>query len=123
MFTYTATVMRWIDGDTVDLEIDLGFKTAVKDRFRLYGIDTPELRPKKADFASEEERREEIKKADAALAYCEKIAPVGTRLVVRTFKDEKGKYGRWLADLRIPEEQRTLNEMLVAEGHAKLASF
>ena len=123
MFTYTATVVRWVDGDTVDLEIDLGFKTAVKDRFRLYGIDTPELRPKKADFASEEARREEIKKADAALAYCEKIAPVGTRLVVRTFKDEKGKYGRWLADLRLPMEQRTLNEMLVTEGHAKLASY
>jgi micrococcal nuclease len=123
MFTYTATVVRWVDGDTVDLDADLGFKMTLRDRFRLYGIDTPERRPKKSDFTTDEARREEIKKADAALAYCEKLAPAGTKLIVRTFKDEQGKYGRWLADLHLPTEQRTLNEMLVAEGHAKLASY
>ena len=122
MFTYSATVIRWIDGDTVDLEIDLGFKIAVKDRFRLYGIDTPELRPKKANFDTEEERREEIRKADAALAFCEKQVPVGSTVVVKTFKDAQGKYGRWLANVSLPNGD-IINEMLVKEGLAKLASY
>ena len=122
MFTYSAKILKWIDGDTVDLEVDLGFKIAVKDRFRLYGIDTPELRPKKADFATEEDRREEIRKADAALAFCEDKAPVGSKVLVRTHKDEKGKYGRWLADINLPNG-KILNELLVNEGLAKLASY
>ena len=46
MFEYTAIVVRIVDGDTVDLDVDLGFKTRRKDRFRLEGIDTPEVRTK-----------------------------------------------------------------------------
>jgi len=123
MYMYSATVERWIDGDTVDLIVDLGFCISFKDRFRLFGIDTPELRPKKSDFESEEERRKEMSRADAALSFCEQKAPSGTKVIVKTHKDSRGKYGRWLAEMRTPGEQTTLNEMLVKEGHAKLASY
>lgn len=123
MYMYSATVIRWIDGDTVDLEVDLGFRMSFRDRFRLYGIDTPELRPRKANFPSEEERRKEISRADAALAYCEKKAPAESKVIIKTHKDSRGKYGRWLAEVHPPNEQITLNELLVKEGHAKLASY
>ncbi|GAG20500.1 unnamed protein product, partial [marine sediment metagenome] len=44
MYTYRAKLDRVVDGDTVDLFVDLGFNICIKDRFRLLGIDTPELR-------------------------------------------------------------------------------
>ena len=44
MYNYKAKLLRVVDGDTVDAEIDLGFKIFIKDRIRLMGIDTPESR-------------------------------------------------------------------------------
>ena len=42
LYTYLATVDRWVDGDTVDMVIDLGFRMSTHQRFRLLGVDTPE---------------------------------------------------------------------------------
>ena len=44
MYNYKATLLRVVDGDTVDAELDLGFKIFIKERIRLMGIDTPESR-------------------------------------------------------------------------------
>lgn len=83
MYAYNARVVRWVDGDTVDLRVDLGFHTFVETRFRLYGIDTPERGQKNHDQAT---------------ALCNSLAPVGADVFVRSFKDAD-KYGRWLADI------------------------
>lgn len=88
MYEYRATVVRWVDGDTVDLKVDLGFRIGFEDRFRLFDpvkyIDTPE-------------RGE--KNFNEARMVCEQVYPPGSTLIVKTFK--KDKYGRWL--VQIPE--------------------
>ena len=50
MYTYAARLVRVVDGDTVDLDIDLGFHITVRERFRLAGIDTPELRDRNTEL-------------------------------------------------------------------------
>lgn len=86
MYAYSARVLRWIDGDTVDLRVDLGFRMFVETRFRLYGIDTPERGQKNHHEAK---------------ALCESLAPLGSEVFIRTHKDPD-KYGRWLVDVRGP---------------------
>lgn len=96
MYTYTAYVLRWIDGDTIKLDVDVGFRINVTDTFRLYGINTPE--------------RGEPGYAEARLR-CLELLPIGSKIEVRTYKQDK--YGRWLVD--IP----TVRETLISEGLAK----
>jgi len=91
MFEYNARVVRVIDGDTLEVDIDMGFSTVLhKEKVRLLGIDTPELRAKDLD---------ERKRAQEAKAFVEELLPEGTEVVLRTKKDKKGKYGRYLADV------------------------
>ena len=107
-YEYKATVVRWIDGDTVELVVDVGFHITYRDHFRLIGIDTPERgRPGAAE----------------AHARAEALAPVGTEVMIATEKSDK--YGRWLANVYpdavpIVSNQRTVNGILIAEGLAKL---
>ena len=82
MYEYKATVDKWVDGDTVDLTVDLGFNISVKERFRVLNLDTPE-------------RGEEGFIEAKALA--EAIMPIGSEHIVSTVK--KDKYGRWLVKL------------------------
>lgn len=83
MYAYSARVIRWIDGDTVDLRVDLGFRTFAETRFRLYGIDTPERGQKNHDEAT---------------ALCNSLAPAGADITIHSYKDAD-KYGRWLAEI------------------------
>jgi len=111
MYEYRARVVRWVDGDTVDLEVDLGFRMSTSTRFRLQGIDTPEVRgPEK----------EEGKKA---AGFCQALLPKGASCIVVTTK--AGKYGRWLARIWACGEdgQRTgltVNQQLLEAGLAKV---
>lgn len=98
-YTYTATVVRHVDGDTVDLSVDVGFRITVTDRFRLYGVDTPE----RGQPGHHE-----------ATAHNERVAPVGSVVTVHTLK-AGDKYGRWLAVLFLPDGS-TLNRRIVDEG-------
>ena len=83
VYVYAADVKRWVDGDTVDLCVDLGFHMSMTSRFRLYGVDTPERgRPNH----------------DEAWLMSETVAPTGSRVMVRSYKDAD-KYGRWLAEI------------------------
>ena len=81
-YTYSASVIRWVDGDTVDLRVDVGFYIFHESRFRLLGINTPE--------------RGEEGWAEATL-YAGSLAPQGSPVVIRTTKADK--YGRFLADV------------------------
>jgi micrococcal nuclease len=83
MFEYDALVTRVVDGDTFDLQIDLGFGIIKKTRLRLYGIDTPEIR-------GEESAR------GLAVKEAVRILIEGKMVRVKTHKF-KGKYGRYVA--------------------------
>lgn len=98
-YTYSASVVRWVDGDTVDLVVDCGFHITVESRFRLYGIDTPERgQPGYAE----------------ATARCRELAPEGSTVVAKTYK-AADKYGRFLA---LIEGSAPVNSTLVSEGLA-----
>ena len=88
MFEYNCTIVRVVDGDTVDVDIDLGFGIWMrKERIRLYGIDTPESRTR--------DLREKFYGKYAASYLAERI---GTQCVLKTHKDRAGKFGRILGE-------------------------
>lgn len=85
MYEYNAEVVRWVDGDTVDMLVDLGFKTTVHQRFRIYDLDTPE-------------RGEDGYHQAKYLA--EASYPVGSKIQIKTVKPlVSDKYGRYLVEL------------------------
>ena len=110
MYSYRADIVRLIDGDTVQADIDLGFNVSIRLKLRLYGIDTPEVRGEERLFGLE---------SKAALeAMIERYAPI----TVQTLKDITGKYGRYLAILLGVDEGGVvvnLNDQLVKGGWAK----
>lgn len=78
-YGYRGTVIRWVDGDTLDIEVDLGFRMKTTQRFRLLGVDTPER--------GQPNYRE-------AREMAESLCPPGTELLFESMKSDK--YGRWL---------------------------
>jgi len=110
-YTYRATVGRIVDGDTVDVVVDLGFYVSLNLRFRLAGLDAPETRGAKASDAGR-----------ASAIYLEWLIPVGSNVVVRSKKT--GKYGRWIASIWPVGElsltwETTINARLISDGHAE----
>jgi micrococcal nuclease len=120
IYIYKAELIRVVDGDTVDLIIDLGFDTLRKERFRLYGVDAPEMN---------------TAKGKAAKAWLEDairpLEPIYVQTIQLSTKAKRDKYGRFLAvlysdlgDLRANLPPKTLavesiNARMIAEGHAK----
>ena len=103
-YIYKATVNYIVDGDTVDVMVDLGFNIFHKVRLRLNGINTPELRdadPEKRALGVEARRR-----------VIELLQ--GREVVIESKKTDK--YGRWLADIYL--ESVNINQQLIAEGLA-----
>ena len=94
MHEYHCVITKIIDGDTIDVDIDLGFDCWLhKQRIRLYGIDTPESRTRDL---------EEKKYGLAAKAFVEKFIPLGSTALLKT--KEKGKYGRYLGDFKVKNQ-------------------
>ena len=90
MYEYRCKIDRVVDGDTVDVDIDLGFGIWLrKERVRLYGIDTPECRTRDL---------EEKKYGLVAKSFVQDLLPVGSMQTLRTRKDDKGKFGRILGE-------------------------
>lgn len=100
-YEYKATVVRWIDGDTVDLNVDLGFKITMAERFRLEGVDTPERGQPNHD---------------EAWNFAKRLAPEGSQVLIQTSRPDK--YGRWLANVTVGGA--TVNRALLDMGLAKL---
>jgi len=91
MYEYNCTVTRVVDGDTIDVILDLGFSVLHKCRVRLYGIDTPESRTKNQD---------EKARGKLAAKYLKDSINNGTEIILRSkLKDSKGKYGRVLGEI------------------------
>lgn len=109
MYTYRCNVIKIIDGDTVDVDIDLGFGVWLKkQRIRMYGIDTPESRTRDL-----EEKKAGLFAKDVVLHYL----PEGSKQVLRTHKDKVGKYGRVLGEFVIydslADRQTTINQFMI----------
>lgn len=108
MYTYEAIVRRVVDGDTVSVDIDLGFKNWIHDEhLRLSGVNTPET------------RGEEREKGLIAKSLLESLLPVSCSVFITTEK-EPGKYGRYIAKISIPDLQiDDLSQYLLDNGYAK----
>jgi len=114
-FWYGATVLRVIDGDTIDLAIDLGFNIHHKIRVRLYGVNTPESRTK--DLA-EKEMGLKAKK------FTEDWLTTHKWVYINTIPDKNDKYGRILARIYSSEEVSAvttacLNKDIIQSGYAR----
>ena len=116
MYEYRAYVNRVVDGDTVDVDIDLGFGVILKDeRVRIMGIDTPESRTsdkveKIFGLASKERLKELLGKETILKTQINKNG-----------EDMKGKFGRILGDFLVEEwegQPRMVTDVLIEEGHA-----
>jgi len=113
MYEYNCTIRRIVDGDTVDVDIDLGFDTClVNQRIRLFGIDTPESRT-----------RDKVEKryGKAAAAFLANYIPVGTTQILKTHKDKAGKFGRLLGEFMVYDDvsdsQMSVKDVMIREHH------
>ena len=108
-YRYRSTLRRVIDGDTVDSDVDLGFRIQTRRRFRLLGIDAPE------------KRRPTYDAGIAAKQHLESLLDLYGLAEVRTHKDRTGKYGRFLATLIGVDgsELIDLNQRMIIDGHAE----
>jgi micrococcal nuclease len=114
MYEYKCKIVKVIDGDTADVDIDLGFGVWMKkQRIRFAGIDTPESRTR--DLV-------EKKYGLAAKAYVQTYLPLGSDQTLITEKDATGKYGRilgkfWIYDSRT-DAWKILNDMMIEDNMA-----
>lgn len=109
LYNFKARTTHVVDGDTIDLEFDLGFGVTFHDRVRLARIDAWEKRgaEREQGLAAEGYVRSQLHK--------DYTSPFP--LLVSTRKD-KGKYGRWIAEIWLPDGSN-LSDRLVEEGHAE----
>jgi len=103
MYEYSCKVKRVVDGDTVDVVIDLGFDIHFATRVRLYGMDTPESRTRNKDekvrgYMSKDFLEEWMEKDD---------------VIIRTRRDKKGKFGRVLGEMIVRGEN--VNKLMIKE--------
>ena len=111
---YDCVVTRVVDGDTLDVEVDLGFDIVTSQRIRLLGVDTPETyRPScEAERAHGEDAKRFV--ADACFGKPCKLV---------TDRDRKGKYGRYLGVVFPPGSEESINDLLRANGFSKRESY
>ena len=111
LFHYNAQVKRVVDGDTIDVELDLGFDIRLKARIRFAGINAPESRT-----------RDPVEKQAglAAKRYVEEwVSEREQQVIIQTTLDDRGKFGRVLGRVLNPDGH-CLNDELVSVGHATL---
>ena len=113
MYEYRCKILKVVDGDTVDVDIDLGFGVWLKkERVRMMGIDTPESRT-----------RDKVEKLFGLTAkqYVKDNMPTNSMQVLKTEidrsdGDKKGKFGRILGDFILDDKK--LTDMMIEDGHA-----
>jgi micrococcal nuclease len=108
MYEYKAKVLRVIDGDTLDADIQLGFSVVLsKQRIRLYGIDTPESRTR---------NKEEKVRGLISKEYLKDICPKES--IIRLKSKERGKFGRILGIIYESDECVSINQRMCDDGYA-----
>ena len=112
MYEYSCKIVKVVDGDTTDVDIDLGFGVWMKkQRVRFYGVDTPESRTRDL---------EEKKYGLMAKQFVLDHLPIGSTQTLRTRKDGVGKYGRILGEFVVGDT--TVNQLLI-DTHNAVAYF
>lgn len=112
MYEYEAQVLRVVDGDTVDCTVDLGMDVQIYQRLRLVGIDAPEI-----NTAGTE--------GEDARDWLRKYLVPGDTIIVKTVKDRREKYGRYLASITAaPREWEgelpiDISAEMIRAGHAR----
>ncbi len=108
MYEYNARVVSVIDGDTIVVDIMLGFDIVFRTPLRLYEVYAPEIRGA--------EREAGLK----AKYFLEDLLPAGSLIRIETIKDRKEKYGRYLAKIykKEADEEIYVNQLLVDKGFA-----
>jgi micrococcal nuclease len=112
-YHYQAKVLRVYDGDTCTVDIDLGFNIIMRnEKIRLFRINAPELRGNSR------------KEGKAARDFLRSLID-GKQVILKTYRDKKGKYGRYLADIWLETEQGwiNVNDEMVAKGHAVFKKY
>jgi micrococcal nuclease len=99
VYQYKAKVLNVVDGDTIDVSVDLGLQIHTLQRIRLYGIDTPERG--QPGFLEASDRL--------------KYLILDKNVIIKTYK--VSKYGQYLGEIMFDE--MNINEMMITEGHAK----
>ena len=109
-----VSIDKVVDGDTIDVTIDLGFDLYKKERVRIAGIDTPEKRTRDL-----EEKALGIDATNWMKGTLEDTINGDNELIIRTeLKGGVGKYGRLLGWLYVGDEELSLNEQMITEGYA-----
>ena len=107
-------INKVVDGDTIDVTIDLGFDLLKKERVRIAGVDTPEKRTR--------DKEEKVLGLDATAWMKEKLDGAikgDDELTIRTeLKGGVGKYGRLLGWLYVGDDEFSLNQQMITEGYA-----
>lgn len=107
---YVKKVDKVVDGDTIDVTIDLGFDIQYSSRVRLAGIDAPESRTRDL---------EEKAMGLEAKEYLKQRLKIADKVVIKTEKlDSTGKYGRILGWLFVDEETTSINNQMILKGYA-----
>ena len=107
---YVKKVTKVVDGDTIDIDIDLGFDISFSSRVRLAGIDTPESRTS-----------DKMEKALGleAKSYLKNAIDSAKSVVIKTEKmDSSEKYGRILGWVYLDGSEKSINEQMILDGHA-----
>jgi len=108
LYLYKGIVKSVYDGDTMRVDIDLGFNMWIRNqKLRLAGVDTPEIRGEERPYGL------------VAKKFVTDRLSIGSPIYVLTEKDETGKYGRYLATIFYGEQLTNLNEELLATGNAE----
>jgi micrococcal nuclease len=109
MYTYRVKLVRVIDGDTIDAEIDLGFNVMMRQRIRLYGISTPATHTK------------DLEEKERGLASKQRLTELLPKeFIVETILNKRGKIGRIMGIVYVEEYDTSINinDVMVEEGHA-----
>lgn len=128
MYQYQAQIKKIVDGDTLEIDIDLGLSVWVRsEKIRLYGVDTPEVYGVKKDS-------DEYRAGKRASDFVKSIVKTGDWAIVETMKDTKEKYGRYLgvvyvqmspeiyegcSNIRTIGDFYCINDLLIAKGLAE----
>lgn len=113
LYHYRALVRAVYDGDTCTVDIDLGLGTWIHgEKVRLYRINAPELRGS--------EREAGLRSRDFLRSKID-----GKEVFIHTVKDKKGKYGRYIADIWVEDDDAwiNVNDLLVSEGYARYQQY
>ena len=109
-YWYAAQIIRTVDGDSVIADVDLGCNVHIEEKCRLYGIDAPEIH-------NVRKNSKEYKAGMKAKEFLTNLIE-GREVIVKTHKDKKGKFGRYLIEIFLPGDDISINQLMIIKGFA-----